>query len=63
MSKLSHCTTSGVKFIQVLKLMSSMLQKKNSKVHKEFIKQLGPCLYDPPLLIRDGIQGVLILMY
>ena len=43
--------------------MSSMLQKKNSKVHKELIKQLGPCLYDPPLLSRDGIQGVLILMY
>ena len=43
--------------------MSSMLQKKNSKVHKEFIKQLGPCLDDPPLLSRDGIQGGLILMY
>ena len=45
MSKLSHCTRkSGAKFIQVLKFMSSMLQKKNAENHKEFIKQLGSCI-------------------
>ena len=44
MSKLSHCTRrGGAKFIQVLKFMSSMLQKKNAEDHKEFIKQLESC--------------------
>ena len=44
MSKLSHYTRKGgAKFIQVLKFMSSMLQKKNAEDHKEFIKQLGLC--------------------
>ena len=42
MSKLSHYKgKGGAKFIQVLKFMSSMLQKKNAEDHKEFIKQLG----------------------
>ena len=41
MSKLSHYTTEGgAKFIQVLKFMSSMLQKNNAEDHKKFIKQL-----------------------
>ena len=44
MSKLSHYTSDdGAKFIQVLKFMSSMLQKKNAEDHKEFIKQLESC--------------------
>ena len=44
LSKLSHYTwKDGAKFIQVLKFMSSMLQKKNAEGHKEFIKQLGSC--------------------
>ena len=42
MSKLSHYRgKGGAKFIQVLKFMSSMLQKKNAEDHKQFIKQLG----------------------
>ena len=42
MSKLSHYRgKGGAKFIQVLKFMSSMLQKQNAEDHKEFIKQLG----------------------
>ena len=45
MSKLSHYTwEDGAKFIQVLKFMSSMLQKKSAEDHKEFIKQLGSCI-------------------
>ena len=42
MSKLSYYTCEdGAKFIQVLKFVSSMLQSKNSKKQKEFIRQLG----------------------
>ena len=42
MSKLSHYTwEDGAKFIQVLKFMSFMLQKKGAENHKEFIEQLG----------------------
>ena len=42
MSKLSHYTREGgAKFIQVLKFMSSMLEKKNAEDHKKFIKKLG----------------------
>ena len=42
MSKLYYYTrTDGAKFIQVLKFMSSMLQKKNAEDHKNFIEQLG----------------------
>ena len=45
MSKLSHYRgKGGAKFIQVLKFMSSMLQKKNAEDHKEFIKQLESCI-------------------
>ena len=41
MSKLSHYTREdGAKFIQVLKFMSFMLQKKGAENHKEFIEQL-----------------------
>ena len=41
MSKLSlRARGGGAKFIQVLKFMSSVLQKKNAEDHKEFIKQL-----------------------
>ena len=45
MSKLSHCTNNALKFIQVLKFMSSMLQQKDAEAHKEFIKQLGSYNY------------------
>ena len=42
LSKLTHYTRKGgAKFIQVLKFMSSMLQKKNAEDHKEFLKQLA----------------------
>ena len=41
MSKLSYYTNGALKFIQVLKFMSSMLQQKDAEAHKEFIKQLG----------------------
>ena len=42
MSKLSHYTwEDGAKFIQVLKFMSFMLQKKGAENHEEFIEQLG----------------------
>ena len=42
LSKLTHYTRKGgAKFIQVLKFMSSMLQKKNAEDHKEFLTQLG----------------------
>ena len=45
MSKLSDYTRKGgAKFIQVLKFMSSMLQKKNAEGHKKFIEQLGSCI-------------------
>ena len=46
MSKLSshHTTEGGATFIQVLKFMSSMLQKKNAEDHKKFIKKLGSSL-------------------
>ena len=45
MSKLCHYTrTDGAKFMQVLKFMSSMLQKENAEGHKNFIKQLGSYL-------------------
>ena len=45
MSKLSHYTEEGdAKFIQVLKFMSSMLQKKNAEDHKKFIKKLRSSL-------------------
>ena len=54
MSKLSHCTRkSGAKFIQVLKFMSSMLQKKNAEDHKEFIKQLGSCFSSTPHIFQN----------
>ena len=59
MSKLSHYTMGGgAKFIQVLKFMSSMLQKKNAEDHKEFIKQLGSC-FSPQL---DGVAGRAFLL-
>ena len=45
MSKLSHYTNDALKFIQVLKFMSSMLQQKDAEAHKEFIKQLGSYKY------------------
>ena len=60
MSKSSHYTREdGAKFIQVLKFMSSVLQKKNAEDHKEFIKQLesffssksGICKYQGVLSI------------
>ena len=42
MSKLSYCTrTDGAKFIQVLKFLSSMLQKKCAEHHKKIIAQLA----------------------
>ena len=42
MSKLSHHTSKdGAKFIQVLKFLSSMLQKKNTEDHKKIIAQLA----------------------
>ena len=42
MSKLSYYTRKdGAKFIQVLKFLSSMLQKKNTKDHKKVIAQLA----------------------
>ena len=42
MSKLSYCTSQdGAKFIQVLKFLSSMLQKKNTEDHKKIIAQLA----------------------
>ena len=45
MSKLSHYTREDrAKFIQVLKFMSSMLQKKSAEDHKKFIEQLGSCI-------------------
>ena len=58
MSKLSshHTTEGGAKFIQVLKFMSSMLQKKNAEDHKKFIKKLGsslePAKYDDQAVLR-----------
>ena len=54
MSKLSHYTSKGgAKFIQVLKFMSSMLQKQNVEDHKEFIKQLGLCFSCHPVTNED----------
>ena len=45
MLKLSHYTRkSSAKFIEVLKFMSSMLQKKSAEDHKRFIEQLGSCI-------------------
>ena len=42
MSKLSYYTSKdGAKFIQVLKFLSSMLQKKNTEDHKKIIAQLA----------------------
>ena len=42
MSKLSYCTrTDGAKFIQVLKFLSSMLQKESAENHKKIIAQLA----------------------
>ena len=45
MSKLSYYTrTDGAKFIQVLKFVSSMLQKESPKHHNQIIAQLGSCI-------------------
>ena len=45
MSKLSYYTSKdGAKFIQVLKFLSSMLQKKNTEDHKKIIAQLESCI-------------------
>ena len=45
MSKLSyHTSKDGAKFIQVLKFLSSMLQKKNTEDHKKIIAQLASCI-------------------
>ena len=63
MSKLSDYTRKGgAKFIQVLKFMSSMLQKKNAKDHIEFIKQLGcfsPQTHNDYLSVRSILCTVL----
>ena len=54
MSKLSlRVTGGGAKFIQVLKFMSSMLQKKNAEDHKEFIKQLQSCFSSKPHIFQN----------
>ena len=46
MSKLSYYTSKdGAKFIQVLKFLSSMLQKKNTEDHKKIIAQLASCIF------------------
>ena len=59
MSKLSHYTREGgAKFIQVLKFMSSMLQKKNAEDHKRFIKKLGSSLES----VKYDDQAVLCLL-
>ena len=59
MSKLSHYTREGgAKFIQVLKFMSSMLQKKNAEDHKKFIKKLGSSLES----VNYNDQAVLSLL-
>ena len=58
MSKLSHYRgKGGAKFIQVLKFMSSMLQKKNAEDHKEFIKQLESCF--SPQFDKYGSEALL----
>ena len=45
MSKLSYYTRKdGAKFIQVLKFVSSMLQKESVEHHKKIIAQLGSCI-------------------
>ena len=45
MSKLSYYTRKdGAKFIQVLKFLSSMLQKERVEHHKKVIAQLGSCI-------------------
>ena len=45
MSKLSYYTRKdGAKFIQVLKFVSSMLQKESTEHHKQIIAQLGSCI-------------------
>ena len=45
MSKLSSYTRAdGAKFIQVLKFLSSMLQKENAEHHKKIIAQLASCI-------------------
>ena len=61
MSKLSHYTSDGVaKFIQVLKLMSSMLQKKSAKDHVEFIKKLGSYISSQPVMNKhQAVSSVL----
>ena len=46
MSKLSYYTSKdGAKFIQVLKFVSFMMQKKNTEKHKEIIAQLESCIF------------------
>ena len=61
MSKLSHYRgKGGVKFIQVLKFMSSMLQKKNAEDHKEFIKQLESCF--SPQFDKYGSEALLSIL-
>ena len=56
MSKLSHYTMEGgAKFIQVLKFMSSMLQKKNAEDHKQFIKQLGSRFTSKPDICENKV--------
>ena len=45
MSKLSYYThKDGAKFTQVLKFVSSMLQKESAEHHKQIIEQLGSCI-------------------
>ena len=53
--------TDGAKFIQVLKFMSSMLQKENAEGHKNFIKELGSHLSkdDGYVAVLDNLCEVL----
>ena len=53
--------TDGSKFIQVLKFMSSMLQKENGEGHKNFIKELGSHLSkdDGYVAVLDNLCEVL----
>ena len=55
MSKLSYYTSKGgAKFIQVLKFLSSMLQKKNTEDHKKIIAQLESCISQNDECTSDG---------
>ena len=53
--------TDGAKFIQVLKFLSSMLQKENAEGHKNFIKELGSHLSkdDGYVAVLDNLCEVL----